>query len=126
MARSSGFDAAATPAKNECHRSGRRVVRMSHMKKSNSRSPGARSERRKMAEPDESKMEQEQELSEGPREKSAATSGPAFEEPPAPNNNSPSPGDNHQRGVRTMDDKETASRALFEGFSDMTKTLFSP
>jgi hypothetical protein len=79
-----------------------------------------------MAEPDESKMEQEQELSAGPREESAATSGSSFEEPPAPNNNSPSPGDNHQRGVRTMDDKENASRALFEGFSDMTKTLFSP
>jgi hypothetical protein len=25
-----------------------------------------------------------------------------------------------------MDDKENASRALFEGFSDVTKTLFSP
>src|SRR5713226_974616 len=67
MARSSGFAAAAAPAKNEGHRSARRVVRMSHVNKSNSRSPGARSKRRKMAEPDESKMEQEQELSAGPR-----------------------------------------------------------
>jgi len=25
-----------------------------------------------------------------------------------------------------MDDKDNASRELFEGFSDMTKTLFSP
>ena len=79
-----------------------------------------------MAEPDESKMEQEQELSAGPREESVATSGPAFEEPPAPNNASPSPGDNHQRGVRTMEDKENASTGLFEGFSDMTKTFISP
>jgi hypothetical protein len=79
-----------------------------------------------MAEPDESKMEQGQELSAGPREESVATSEPALNEPPAPNTNSPSPGDNHQRGVRTMEDKETASTGLFEGFSDMTKTLFSP
>jgi hypothetical protein len=67
MARSSGFAAAATPAKNEGHRSARRVVRMSHVNKSNSRSPGARSKRRKMAEPDDSKMEHERELSAGPR-----------------------------------------------------------
>jgi hypothetical protein len=79
-----------------------------------------------MAEPDESKMEQGQELSAGPREESVATSGPALKEPPAPNTNSRSPGDNHQRGVRTMEDKENASTGLFEGFSDMTKTLFSP
>jgi hypothetical protein len=72
-----------------------------------------------MAEPDESKMEREQELSAGPKKESAAISGTAFEEPP-------SPGDNHRRGVRTMNDKENASRTLFEGFSDMTKTLFSP
>jgi hypothetical protein len=37
---------------------------MSHV---NPRSPGARSKRRKMAEPYDSKMEQEQELSAGPR-----------------------------------------------------------
>jgi hypothetical protein len=96
------------------------------MKKSKFRHPGIQSERRKMAEPDESKMEKEQELSAGPREERAATSGPAFGEPPPPNNNPRSPGDNHQRGVRTMDDKENASRALLEGFSDVTKTLFSP
>ena len=80
-----------------------------------------------MVECDESKMEQEQQLSAGPRAKSAATIGPAIEEPSALKNNaSLSPGDNHQRGVRTMDDKDNASRELFEGFSDMTKTLFSP
>ncbi len=78
-----------------------------------------------MVEPDESRMEQEQELSAGPRAESVANSGPAFEEPPALKN-STSPGDNHERGVKTMDDKENASRELFEGFSDMTKTLFSP
>jgi hypothetical protein len=79
-----------------------------------------------MAEPDKFKMEQERELSAGRRKESAASSGMAFEKPPAPNNNPRSPGNNHQRGVRTMDDKENASRALFEGFSDVTKTLFSP
>jgi len=80
-----------------------------------------------MAEPDESKMEQEQQLSAGPRAKSAATIGPAIEEPSALKNNaSLSPGDNHQRGVRTMEDKENASTGLFEGFPDMTKTLFRP
>ncbi|MGA8059210.1 MAG: hypothetical protein WB999_13270 [Candidatus Binataceae bacterium] len=80
-----------------------------------------------MAEPDESRMEQEQELSAGPREGSTATSGSAFEEPPTLKvNASRSPGENHERGVRAMDDKENESRELFEGFSDMTKTLFSP
>jgi hypothetical protein len=79
-----------------------------------------------MTEPEESKMEQELELSAGPKKESAATGGTAFEEPPAPNNNPPSPGDNHQRGVRKMDDKENVSRALFEGFSGAVKTLFSP
>jgi hypothetical protein len=97
---------------------------MSHINESKFRRPGAQSKRRKVVEPDESKMEQE--LSAGPRQESVATSGPAFEEPPAPNNASPSPGDNHERGVKTMDDKENESRELFEGFSDMTKTLFSP
>jgi hypothetical protein len=53
-----------------------------------------------MAEPEESKMEQELELSAGPKKESAATGGTAFEERPAATNNSPSPGDNHQRGVR--------------------------
>jgi hypothetical protein len=100
---------------------------MSHINKSKFRRPGAPSKRRKMVEPDESKMEQEQELPAGPREESAATGGATFEEPPAPKGNaSPAPPDNHQRGVRTMDDKENGSRELFEGFSDMTKTLFSP
>ncbi|MGA7760654.1 MAG: hypothetical protein WCA59_02830 [Candidatus Binataceae bacterium] len=80
-----------------------------------------------MAEPDESRMEQEQELSAGPREGSTATSGSAFEEPPTLKvNASRSPGENLERGVRAMDDKENESRELFEGFSDMTKTLFSP
>jgi len=79
-----------------------------------------------MAEPDESKVNREQELSAGPSEESAATSGPAFEEPPAPKNEvSLSPGDNHETGVRMMDEEENASRELFEGFSDMTGTLFS-
>jgi hypothetical protein len=86
----------------------------------------ARSKRRKMAEPDESKVKREQKLSAGPRAESAATSGPAFEEPPAPKSDvSLSPRDNHETGVRTMDEKENASRELFEGFSDMTSTLFS-
>ena len=80
-----------------------------------------------MVECDESKMEQEQQLSAGPRSESAATIGPAIDEPSALKNNaSLSPGDNHQRGVRTMEDKENASTGLFEGFSDMTKTFFSP
>jgi hypothetical protein len=96
------------------------------MKKSKFRRPGTPSNRRKTAEPDESKMEQEKELSAGPKKESAATSGTAFEERPAPTNNSPSPGGNHRRGVRKMDDKENGSRALLEGFSDVAKTLFSP
>src|SRR5216683_4241280 len=99
---------------------------MSHMKKSKFRRLGTPSNRRKTAEPDESKMEREKELSAGPKKESAATSGTAFEERPAPTNNSPSPGDNHRRWVRKMDDKENASQALFEGFTDVTKTLFSP
>ena len=100
---------------------------MSHINKSKFRRPGAQSKRRKIAEPDESRMEQEQELSAGPREGSTATSGSAFEEPPTLKvNASRSPGENHERGVRAMDDKENESRELFEGLSDMTKTLFSP
>jgi hypothetical protein len=80
-----------------------------------------------MVEPDESKMEQEQELSAGPREESTATSGSAFKEPPTLQvNASLSPAENHERGVRAMDDKENESSELFEGFSDMTKTLFNP
>jgi hypothetical protein len=79
-----------------------------------------------MAEPDEFKMEHEQELSAGPKKESVATGVTAFEERPVPTNNSPSSGDNHLRLVRKMDDKENASPALFEGFSDVTKTLFSP
>jgi hypothetical protein len=74
---------------------------------------------------DESKIEQEQELSAEPREESVANSRPALEGPPALKN-STSAGDSHERGVKTMDDKDNASRELFEGFSDMTKTLFSP
>jgi hypothetical protein len=98
---------------------------MSHINKSKFRHSGAQSKRRKMVEPDESKMEQE--LSAGPREESTATSGSAFEEPPTLKANASfSPGENHGRGVRAMDDKENASREMFEGFSDMTKTLFSP
>jgi hypothetical protein len=96
------------------------------MKKSKFRRPSAPSNRRKMAEPEESKMEQELELSAGPKKERAATGGTAFEEPPAPNNNPPSPGDNHQRGARKIDDEGNASSALFEGFSGATKTLFSP
>ena len=80
-----------------------------------------------MAEPDEPKFEQEQELSAGPKEESTATSRSAFKEPPTLQvSASLSPGENHERGVRAMDDKENESRELFEGFSDMTKTLFSP
>ena len=79
-----------------------------------------------MAEPDKLKMERERELSAGQRKDIAGSGGMGFEEPAAPNNNPRSPGDNHQRGVRTMDDKENASSALFEGFSVVTKTLFSP
>ena len=56
---------------------------MSHMKKSKFRRPSAASNRRKMAEPEESKMEQELELSAGPKKESAATGGTAFEERPA-------------------------------------------
>jgi hypothetical protein len=99
---------------------------MAYMKKSKFRRPGAPSNRRKMAEPDEFKMEHEQELSAGPKKESVATGVTAFEERPVPTNNSPSSGDNHLRLVRKMDDKENASPALFEGFSDVTKTLFSP
>jgi hypothetical protein len=79
-----------------------------------------------MAEPDKFKMGQQRELSAGRKKETAASSGMAFEEPPAPNNNPRSPGNNHQRGVRTMNEKEDASSALFEGFSVVTKTLFSP
>jgi hypothetical protein len=97
---------------------------MSQINKTKFRS--ARSKRRKMAEPDESKVRREQELSAGPSEESAATSGPAFEEPPAPKNKSSlSRRDNHETGAKTMDEKENTSRELFEGFSDMTSTLFS-
>jgi hypothetical protein len=100
---------------------------MSHINKSKFRRPGAQSKRRKMFEPHKSKMEQEHELSAGPREESTATSGSAFKEPPTLQvNASLSPGENHERGVRAMDDKENESSELFEGFSDMTKTLFSP
>jgi len=98
---------------------------MSHINKTKFRS--ARSKRRKMAEPDEPKFEQEQELSAGPKEESTATSRSAFKEPPTLQvSASLSPGENHERSVRAMDDKENESRELFEGFSDMTKTLFSP
>ena len=52
-----------------------------------------------MVEPDESRIEQEQELSAGPREESTATSGPAFEEPPTPKvNASLSPGGESRKG----------------------------
>jgi hypothetical protein len=98
---------------------------MSHINKSKFRRATARTKERKMAGLDESKIEQEQELSAGPRRENVANSGLAFEEPPALKN-STSAGDNYERGVKTMDDKDNASRELFEGFSDMTKTLFSP
>ena len=99
---------------------------MSHMKKSKFRRPGTLSNRRKIAEPDESKTEQKLELSAVSKKESVATGVTAFEERPVPTNNPPSSGDNHLRLVRKMDDKENASQELFEGFSDVTKTLFSP
>jgi hypothetical protein len=80
-----------------------------------------------MAEPHESKVEREQELSMGSREERAANSDPAFQEPPAPKSDVPlSPEDNHQTGVKTMDEKENASKELFEGFADIANTLFNP
>jgi hypothetical protein len=82
--------------------------------------------RRKMAESDESKVKQERELSAGPGEEDAATSGSALEEPPESKKRRLALArDTHETGVRTMDEKENASRELFEGFSDMTSTLFS-
>jgi hypothetical protein len=73
---------------------------MSQINRTNFRS--ARSKRRKMAEPDESKVGREQELSAGPREEGAATSGPAFEEPPAPKSNvtlAPGDGNRNRAGI---------------------------
>jgi hypothetical protein len=100
---------------------------MSPVNKSKSRRPGAGSKRRKMVDPHESKAEQEQELSAGQRTESAATSAPISEEPPAPTRDaSPWPADDHERGVRTMDDKENATSGLFEGLSEATNKLFSP
>jgi hypothetical protein len=79
-----------------------------------------------MADPHETKAEQEQALSAGQRTESAATSAPTSEEPPAPERDaSLSPADDHERRVRTMDDKENASSKLFEGLSEATNTLFS-
>lgn len=55
-----------------------------------------------MAEPDESKVGREQELSVGPGEEGAATSGPAFEEPPAPKSNvtlAPGDGNRNRAGI---------------------------
>src|SRR6266478_6034602 len=99
---------------------------MSPVNKSKSRRPGAGSKRRKMVDPHQSEMEQEQEISAGQRTESAATSAPTSEEPPAPKRDaSPWPADDHERGVRTMDDKENATSGLFEGLSEVTKTLFS-
>src|ERR1700730_722633 len=100
---------------------------MGYMKKSKFRTSGTQSTaRRKMAEPDKIKMEQQRELSAERKKETAASGGMAFEEPPAPNNNPRSPGNNHQRGCRTLNEQEDASSALFEGFSFVTKTLFSP
>jgi hypothetical protein len=100
---------------------------MSPVNKSKSRRPGAGSMRKKMADPHESKVEQEQELSAGQRTESAAESAATSEEPPTPMHDaSPSPADDHEKGVRTMDDKENASSRLFEGLSEATNTLFSP
>jgi hypothetical protein len=100
---------------------------MSPVNKSKSHRPGAESKRRKMADSHESKVEREQELSAGQRTDSAAASAPTSEEPPAPKRDaSPWPADDHERRVRTMDDKENASSTLFEGLSEATSTLFSP
>src|ERR1700736_3811400 len=61
---------------------------MSYMKKSKFRSSGIQSTaKRKMAEPDNLKMERERELSAGRKKETAASGGMAFEEPAAPNNN---------------------------------------
>jgi hypothetical protein len=100
---------------------------MSPVNKSKSRRPGAGSMRRKMADPHESKVEQEQEPSAEQRTESVAISGPNSEVPPAPERDaSLSPADDREKGVRTMDDKENASSRLFEGLSEATNTLFSP
>src|SRR5229473_2997641 len=104
---------------------------MSHINKSKFRRPGAQSKRRKVVECDESKMEQEHQLSAGPRAESAATIGPAIEEPSALKNNaSLSPGDNHQRGVRTMEDKEKAAEQALKFQAKATEwsknTMFAP
>src|SRR5437868_7513625 len=105
---------------------------MSPVNKSKSHRPGAGSKRRKMADPHESKAEQEQALSAGQRTERAPTS----EEPPEPKRDASTwPADDHERGVRTMDhergvrtmdDKENATSGLFEGLSEATSTLFSP
>src|SRR5258708_2666663 len=100
---------------------------MSPVNKSKSRRPGAGTKRRKMAGPLESKAEQEQALSAGQRTESAATSAPISGEAPAPTRDaSPWPADDHETGVKTMADKESATSGLFEGLSEATKTLFSP
>jgi hypothetical protein len=79
-----------------------------------------------MAKSDESKMEREQKLSTEPQEEGATTVGPALELQAQRSNLLPLPEDNQQSAVRTMNDEgNNVSKKLFEGFSDMTNTLFS-
>ena len=73
-----------------------------------------------------SKIGREQKLSAGPREGTAVTVGPALEPKPSKGNASLLPGDNLGREVKAMNDEGNASKKLFEGFSDMTSTLFNP
>ena len=80
-----------------------------------------------MAKSDESKTGREPKLSTEPQEKSGRTVGPALEPQAQGSNLSLRPEDNQQSGVTTMNDEgNNVSKKMFESFSDMTNTLFSP
>ena len=82
--------------------------------------------KREVVKSEESKMGREQKPSAGPREETAVTVGPVLEPKTSTGNASLLPGDNQGREVKAMNDEGNASKKLFEGFSDMTSTLFNP
>jgi hypothetical protein len=82
--------------------------------------------KRQAAKSEESKRGHEHKPSTGPRAQTAVTVRPALEPKTSRDNASLLSGYNKRRGVKAMNDEGNASKKLFEGFSDMTSTLFNP
>jgi len=82
--------------------------------------------KREMANSERSKTGPKQKLLTEPVRESSAIARTALEVQARGNKVLPKPENNQESEVRTMNDEGNASGKMFEGFSDMTSTLFNP